>query len=218
MGGKVLDMTETIASNAHRLGIDALGGAGPIVALHLHQAAGMNVLTLPKTIGTTSRNWDVSFGYDTPPRRRRFDRLHSTATSHNRLIVCEVMGNNAGWLALGAGIAGGADVILLPEIPYDLDAPSAEDLRSRRRSGKRFSIIVVAEGARSREEAEAKSRRGGKSGAKGGRGRGPRARVRDGGARGAPTRWSTKGPRWISARRRWSGSRWRAASRGSSSG
>jgi ATP-dependent phosphofructokinase / diphosphate-dependent phosphofructokinase len=172
MGGKVLDMTETIAANAKRLGIDALvclGGRGTQKnALHLHQVAGMNVLTLPKTIDNDVAETDVSFGYDTALTiaTEAIDRLHSTATSHNRLIVCEVMGNNAGWLALGAGIAGGADVILLPEIPFDFDAV-ADHLRSRRRSGKRFSIIVVAEGARTRQEAEAESKRSGRSSTKG---------------------------------------------------
>ena len=82
------------------------------------------------------------------------DRLHTTATSHHRIIVCEIMGNNAGWLALGAGIAGGADVILIPEIAYDLNAV-AEHLMERRRTGKRFSIIAIAEGAKSLEETAA---------------------------------------------------------------
>jgi 6-phosphofructokinase len=163
MGGKVLDMTETFAANARRLGIDVLvclGGRGTQKnALHLHEAAGMNVLTLPKTIDNDVAETDVSFGFDTAMTiaTEAIDRLHSTATSHNRLIVCEVMGNNAGWLALGAGTAGGADVILIPEIPFDLQAV-AEHLMARRRSGKRFSIIVVAEGARTRQEAEAESR------------------------------------------------------------
>jgi 6-phosphofructokinase 1 len=79
------------------------------------------------------------------------DRLHTTATSHHRIIVCEVMGHDAGWLALGAGIAGGADVILIPEIPYDLEVV-ARHLSERRRNGKRFSIIAVAEGVRSKAE------------------------------------------------------------------
>jgi 6-phosphofructokinase len=168
MGGKVLDMTEAIAANAQRLGIDALvclGGRGTQKnALHVNRAAGMNVLTLPKTIDNDVAETDVSFGFDTAMSiaTEAIDRLHSTATSHNRLIVCEVMGHNAGWLALGAGIAGGADVVLLPEIPFELGVV-AEHLRSRRRSGKRFSIIVVAEGARTRQEAEAESARDGKS-------------------------------------------------------
>ena len=82
------------------------------------------------------------------------DRLHTTATSHQRIIVCEVMGHKAGWLALSAGLAGGADVILIPELPYDLPAVAGY-LRERQRNGKRFSIIAVAEGARSTQEAEA---------------------------------------------------------------
>jgi 6-phosphofructokinase 1 len=167
MGGKVLDMTETVAANARRLGIDCLvclGGRGTQKnALHLHEAAGMDVVTLPKTIDNDVAETDVSFGFDTAMSiaTEAIDRLHSTATSHNRLIVCEVMGHNAGWLAFGAGTAGGADVILIPEIPFDLGAV-AEHLKARRRSGKRFSIIVVAEGARTRQEAEAESKRSAK--------------------------------------------------------
>lgn len=83
------------------------------------------------------------------------DRLHTTATSHQRIIVCEIMGHDAGWLCLGAGIAGGADVILIPEIPYDLEAV-ARHLHRRQRAGKRFSLIAVAEGIMSREEAKAR--------------------------------------------------------------
>ena len=82
------------------------------------------------------------------------DRLHSTAHSHHRIIVCEIMGHRAGWLALGAGIAGGADVILIPEIPYDVESV-AEAIRKRSKSGKNFSIVAVAEGAMSREHAAA---------------------------------------------------------------
>jgi 6-phosphofructokinase len=85
------------------------------------------------------------------------DRLHTTATSHNRMIICEVMGHSAGWLSLGAGIAGGADVILIPEIPYDLHRV-ADHLLDRRQAGKRFSIIAVAEGARSKTQADSDAR------------------------------------------------------------
>jgi 6-phosphofructokinase 1 len=83
--------------------------------------------------------------------------LHTTATSHDRIIVVEVMGHNSGWLALGAGIAGGADVVLIPEIPYDISAVRDYLLERQRRFGKKFSIVVVAEGAISREEAEAEN-------------------------------------------------------------
>ena len=97
---------------------------------------------------------DVSLGFDTALgiATEAIDRLHSTATSHNRIIVVEVMGHRAGWLALGAGIAGGADVILIPEIPYDLERV-AEAIRDRARAGKRFSIVAVAEGAMSADDA-----------------------------------------------------------------
>ncbi len=161
MGGRKLDMTETAAQNLRKLQIDCLvclgGGGTQKNALHLHKAGGVNVMTLPKTIDNDVAGTDISFGFDTAMGigAEAIDRLHTTATSHHRIIVCEVMGHNAGWLALGAGIAGGADAILIPEIPYDL-AVVAEHLLERRRSGKRFSIIAVAEGAVSRAEASAR--------------------------------------------------------------
>ncbi|MCY2932226.1 MAG: 6-phosphofructokinase, partial [Planctomycetota bacterium] len=113
------------------------------------------VVTLPKTIDNDVAETDFSFGFDTAMTiaTEAIDRLHTTATSHHRIIVCEVMGHRTGWLTLASGIAGGADVILIPEIPYDLDAVAAY-LQERRRTGKRFSIIAVAEGARSVEEAQ----------------------------------------------------------------
>jgi len=98
----------------------------------------------------------VSFGFDTALTiaTEAIDRLHTTATSHHRIIVCELMGHSAGWLSLGAGIAGGADVILIPEIPYDTHAV-ADFILARQHSGKRFSIVAMAEGACSIEEAAA---------------------------------------------------------------
>ncbi len=162
MGDRVMDMTATAVENAHRMGIDTLvclGGGGTQKNATALQEAGLDVLTLPKTIDNDVAETDTSFGFDTAMviATEAIDRLHTTATSHNRLIVCEVMGHNAGWLALGAGIAGGADVVLIPEIPYDLDKV-AEHLFERRRHGKRFSIIVVAEGARSLQEAAAEQK------------------------------------------------------------
>lgn len=157
MGGSIMDMTSAAAANARRLGIDCLvclgGGGTQKNALHLHQQTGMNVITLPKTIDNDVYGTDVSFGFDTAMAiaTEAIDRLHTTATSHNRLIVCEVMGHRAGWLALGAGMAGGADVILIPEIPYDPDRV-ADHLLERRRNGKRFSIITVSEAARAVHE------------------------------------------------------------------
>ena len=157
MGGEMMDMTATAVKNAQRLGIDCLvclgGGGTQKNALHLHKTGGLNVLTLPKTIDNDVPETDISFGYDTAMAiaTEAIDRLHTTASSHQRLIVCEIMGHNSGWLALGAGVAGGADVILIPEIPYDLDIISTF-LKDRRRSGKRFSIIALAEGAYSKDE------------------------------------------------------------------
>lgn len=156
MGGVEMDMTETAVRNAQRLGIECLvclgGGGTQKNALHL-QKAGLKVMTLPKTIDNDIGETDVSFGYDTAMAiaTEAIDRLHTTASSHQRMIICEIMGHNAGWLALGAGTASGADVILIPEIPYDLDI-IAGFMRERRRSGKKFSIVAVAEGALSKEE------------------------------------------------------------------
>jgi len=160
MGGRLMDMTDAAVDNARKHQIDCLvclGGGGTAKnAYRLWQKSGLNVMTLPKTIDNDVFGTDVSFGFDTAVSiaTEAIDRLHTTATSHHRLIVCEVMGHRAGWLALHAGIAGGADVILLPELPYDLER-IAEFLLERRRHGKRFSIIAVAEGALSRREAEA---------------------------------------------------------------
>jgi 6-phosphofructokinase 1 len=158
MGGRLLDMTGAAVENAHKHQMDCLvclGGGGTAKnAFRLMQKGGLNVMTLPKTIDNDVFGTDVSFGFDTAVSiaTEAIDRLHTTATSHHRLIVCEVMGHRAGWLALHSGIAGGADVILIPELPYDLERV-AEFLLERRRHGKRFSIIAVAEGARSQREA-----------------------------------------------------------------
>ena len=157
MGGKKVDMTDVAIENAKKMGLDCLvclgGGGTQKNALHLKKN-GLNVMTLPKTIDNDVFGTDYTFGYDTALNiaSEAIDRLHTTATSHHRLIVCEIMGHNSGWLTLGAGIAGGADVILIPEIPYSLEAV-AEHLRERRRGGKKFSIIAIAEGAHSVEEA-----------------------------------------------------------------
>jgi ATP-dependent phosphofructokinase / diphosphate-dependent phosphofructokinase len=159
MGGKVRDMTDVAVENAKRLQIDCLvclgGGGTQKNALRLREH-GLNVVTLPKTIDNDVAETDITFGFDTAMQiaTDAIDRLHTTATSHHRIIVCEVMGHRAGWLPLGAGLAGGADVILIPEIPYNTKVV-VEHLRERRRTGKRFSIVAVAEGAISKEEAAA---------------------------------------------------------------
>jgi 6-phosphofructokinase 1 len=152
MGGKTMDMTQAAVENAKKHQVDCLvclgGGGTQKNAWHLHSKGGMDVLTLPKTIDNDVAETDITFGFDTAMTiaAQAIDRLHTTATSHHRIIVCELMGHKTGWLALGAGVAGGADVILIPEIPYDLDVV-AEHLLKRRRSGKRFSIVAIAEGA-----------------------------------------------------------------------
>ncbi|MGE4490638.1 MAG: 6-phosphofructokinase, partial [Kiritimatiellales bacterium] len=123
--------------------------------MRLHEKGKINVLTLPKTIDNDVAETDITFGFDSAMSiaTEAIDRLHTTATSHHRVIVCEIMGHSAGWLPLGAGIAGGADVILIPEIPYDLKKV-VEHIRGRRQHNKRFSIVAVAEGALSKKEAE----------------------------------------------------------------
>ncbi len=162
MGGKIRDMTEVAVENAKRMQLDCLvclGGAGTQENANRLREAGLNVITLPKTIDNDIWNTDITFGFDTALdiATEAIDRLHTTATSHQRIIVVEVMGHKAGWLTLGAGIAGGADVILIPEIPYD-EAKVAEHLLERGRHGKRFSIVAVAEGALSTDEAKAAQR------------------------------------------------------------
>ncbi|MGM0442845.1 MAG: 6-phosphofructokinase [Fibrobacterota bacterium] len=159
MGDKTMDMTEAAAQNLKRMQIDCLvclgGGGTQKNALHLHKKTGINVLTLPKTIDNDVSKTDVTFGFDTAvtTATEALDRLHTTATSHQRIMVCEIMGHNAGWLTLAAGIAGGADVILIPEIPYDYNL-IAESLRERQRMGKSFSIVALSEGALPRDEVD----------------------------------------------------------------
>ena len=159
LDGRTRDMTETIVHNYDKWGLDAivcLGGGGTQKnALRLHQA-GLNVITLPKTIDNDVAMTDATFGFATAMdiATETIDRLHSTAHSHHRIIVAEIMGHRAGWLTLGSGIAGGADVILIPEIPYDVEHIAAA-IRRRSKHGTNFSIVAVAEGAMSRDDARA---------------------------------------------------------------
>ncbi len=150
--GKVTDMTPVIVENYRKAGLDALvclgGGGTQKNALRLAKA-GLNIVTLPKTIDNDVVLTDATFGFATALEiaTEAIDRLHSTAHSHHRIIVAEVMGHRAGWLTLGAGLAGGADVILIPEIPYRVEK-IVEAIRQRSESGTNFSIVAVAEGAR----------------------------------------------------------------------
>jgi len=151
VGGEEMDMTEVAVENYQKQHLDALiclgGGGTQKNALRLAER-GLNIVTLPKTIDNDVAKTDVTFGFDTAMAvaAEAIDRLHSTAESHHRVILVEIMGHNAGWLALSAGIAGGADVILIPEIPFSVQAV-ANALIQRNRRGKRFSIVAMAEGA-----------------------------------------------------------------------
>lgn len=157
--GRTRDMTSTIKENYKKLDLDALvclgGGGTQKSALHLSEA-GLNIITLPKTIDNDVALTDSTFGFATALdiATEAIDRLHSTAHSHHRIIVAEVMGHRAGWLTLGAGIAGGADVILIPEIPYNVEK-MAEAIKRRSGRGTNFSIVAVAEGAMSIDDARA---------------------------------------------------------------
>ncbi len=150
--GAVVDMTDAIVKTyrKHRLdGLVCIGGNGTAKnALRLARA-GLNVLMLPKTIDNDVAETDATIGFATALEiaTEAIDRLHSTAHSHHRIILAEIMGHRAGWLTLAAGIAGGADVILIPEIPYRIEAVVAA-IRRRTESGTNFSIVAVAEGAR----------------------------------------------------------------------
>jgi len=157
--GKAVDMVPAIVRTYERAGIDALvcigGGGTQKNAFRLAQA-GLNIVTIPKTIDGDIALTDASIGFATALEvaTEAIDRLHSTAHSHHRIIVAEVMGNRAGWLALSAGVAGGADVILIPEIPYRVSS-IVDAIRRRTRRGTNFSIVAVAEGARSEVDAAA---------------------------------------------------------------
>ncbi|MCL2411660.1 MAG: 6-phosphofructokinase [Treponema sp.] len=131
-----------------------LGGNGTNTTGYRLSREGLNVVGLPKTIDNDIFGTDRTFGFHSALAigTEAIDRLHTTAESHSRVIVVELMGHKAGWLALYAGVAGGGDVILIPEIPYDIKA-IAHHLEKRSKSGKNFSIVVVAEGAMSIEEA-----------------------------------------------------------------
>lgn len=155
--GETVNMIPTIVENYEKNKLDALvclGGGGTAKNANRLAKAGLNVMTLPKTIDNDIWGTDETFGFATALEiaTEAVDRLHSTAHSHHRIILAEIMGHRAGWLALGAGLAGGADVILLPEIPYELDS-IVSLIEKRRSSGKNFSVVAIAEGARDKAAA-----------------------------------------------------------------
>jgi 6-phosphofructokinase len=149
--GETVDMTDTIARTYRRHRLDALvciGGNGTAKNSLRLAKAGLNIVLLPKTIDNDVAETDATIGFATSLAiaTEAIDRLHSTAHSHHRIILAEVMGHRAGWLTLEAGLAGGADVILIPEIPYRIDTV-VNAIRRRTESGSNFSIVAVAEGA-----------------------------------------------------------------------
>jgi 6-phosphofructokinase 1 len=145
------DRSRELIENARKLGIDALisiGGDGSMSIAHQLCERGMKIVCVPKTIDNDVSGTITTFGFDTAVNTalEAIDKLHTTAESHDRVIVLEVMGRHAGFIALHAGLAGTADVILIPEIPYDIDKV-CEKITARSRSGRHFSIVVIAEGA-----------------------------------------------------------------------
>lgn len=151
--GRYLDTTRAMVKNYEKAQLDCLvtiGGNGTHVAAGILAQQGLNIIGLPKTIDNDIWDTDVTFGYQSAIDIATdvIDRVHTTAISHSRVIIVELMGNTAGWLTLSAGLAGGADVILIPEIPYDINSV-ADVINDRYERGKHFSIIAIAEGARS---------------------------------------------------------------------
>ncbi|HXD48778.1 MAG TPA: ATP-dependent 6-phosphofructokinase [Gemmatimonadaceae bacterium] len=145
------DRSDELIENARRLGIDALvsiGGDGSLTIAKLLCDKGMKIVGVPKTIDNDVSGTITTFGFDTAVNTalEAIDKLHTTAESHDRVIVMEVMGRDAGFIALHAGVAGTADVILIPEIPYDI-RKVCDKIMARDAAGRHFSIVVVAEGA-----------------------------------------------------------------------
>lgn len=145
------DLSDVALQRAQELGLDglvAIGGDGTLSIAHRLSQKGLKVVGCPKTIDNDLSGTDLTFGFDSARTivTEAIDRLHSTAESHERVMVVEIMGRNAGFLALDSGIAGGADVILIPEIPYHLE-PILQKLRRRMERRRSFSIIAISEGA-----------------------------------------------------------------------
>ena len=151
-----LDKVEAMKQNYYKLRLDCLvilGGNGTQKTANLLREEGLNIIHLPKTIDNDIYGTDMTFGFQSAVdiATDAIDRIHTTAASHNRVFLVEVMGHKVGWLTLYAGIAGGADIILLPEIPYDINKV-VEAINKRTKAGKGFTILAVAEGAISKED------------------------------------------------------------------
>lgn len=150
-----VDKVAEMKKNYKKLELDCLvvlGGNGTQKTANLLREEGLNVVSLPKTIDNDLWGTDKTFGFQSAVdiATNVIDCIHTTATSHGRVFIVEVMGHKVGWLTLYAGIAGGADVILIPEIPYDINSV-INTIKKRTESGKKFSILAVAEGAISKE-------------------------------------------------------------------
>ena len=157
-----IDKVAAMKDNYKKIGLDCLvilGGNGTHKTANLLSEEGLNVVTMPKTIDNDVWGTEMTFGFQSAVdiATEVIDCIHTTATSHGRIFIVEVMGHKVGWLNLYAGIAGGADIILLPEIPYDINE-IAKVIEKREQAGKRFSILAVAEGAISKEEAKMKKK------------------------------------------------------------
>lgn len=157
-----LDKVEAMKNNYRKYKLDCLvvlGGNGTHKTANMLREEGLNVVTLPKTIDNDLWGTEMTFGFQSAVdiATDTIDRIHTTASSHSRVFIIEVMGHKVGHVTLQSGIAGGADVILLPEIPYDIDKV-AEVVENRFAAGKKFSIIAVAEGAISKEDAKLKKK------------------------------------------------------------
>lgn len=152
-----LDKVEAMKQNYYKLKLDCLvilGGNGTHKTANLLREEGLNVVTLPKTIDNDLYGTDMTFGFQSAVNiaTEAIDCIHTTAASHGRVFIVEVMGHKVGWLTLNAGMAGGADIILIPEIPYDINKVVGA-IEERHKKGSRFTILAVAEGAISKEDA-----------------------------------------------------------------
>ena len=152
------DVSDVAMANLKKLGVDALvvlGGDGTLTSARDFARKGLPVVGIPKTIDNDLPSTDMTFGYNTALESiaDALDKIHTTAASHDRVMVVEVMGRNAGWLALEGGIAGSADVILIPEIPYDINKVVAK-IKERDAQNKLFTVIVVSEGAKEKDGAQ----------------------------------------------------------------
>ncbi|MDD3368094.1 MAG: ATP-dependent 6-phosphofructokinase [Lachnospiraceae bacterium] len=153
-----LDKVDAMKQNYYKLQLDCmviLGGNGTHKTANLLREEGLNIITLPKTIDNDLWGTDMTFGFQSAVDIATdcIDCIHTTASSHGRVFIVEVMGHKVGWLTLNAGMAGGADIILIPEISYDIDKV-VDAIKQRHEKGKRFTILAVAEGAISKEDAK----------------------------------------------------------------